>query len=66
MQVASELAKFDAEPLLYVGTPALVNISSTPGTCDNKLGDWKQRFNKTLQVRGCLGFGRHVCTRIAV
>ena len=51
LQVAAELARFDAEPLLYVGTPALVNISSVPGTWDSSHNNWKENWNATLQVR---------------
>ena len=50
LQVAAELAKFDAEPLLYVGHAVLVNLSSVAGSWDKKHNDWKGRFNSTLQV----------------
>ncbi len=47
-QVSAELARFDKEPLLYVGRPVLVDMSKP-----DKAGSpsWKQKFNSTLQVR---------------
>ena len=55
--VIAELAKFGAEPLLYVGQPVLVSMSSKQDAPGAKIG-WKHSFNTTLQVgdRGGLCF----------
>ena len=52
LQVAVEMAKFDKEPLMYVGRPVLVEMPEVMSADGRKAyNEWKPRFRTTLQAR---------------